>query len=59
MVGGHKWSSLQFIPKYVVLIPSDSDGLIKLWTIKTSECVKTLDEHADKVKIVLSVPNCS
>ena len=28
---------------------SDSEGLVKLWTIKTSECVKTLDEHTDKV----------
>ncbi|TMS15551.1 Transducin beta-like protein 3 [Larimichthys crocea] len=26
-----------------------SDGLVKLWTIKTNECVKTLDAHQDKV----------
>ena len=39
-------------------ICSDSDGLIKLWTIKTSECVKTLDDHSDKVKIA-PVLNCS
>lgn len=25
-----------------------SDGLLKLWTIKTNECVKTFDEHQDK-----------
>ena len=31
-------------------VSSDSDGLIKLWTIKTSECVKTMDEHTEKVK---------
>ena len=28
---------------------SGSDGLIKLWTIKSNECVKTLDEHEDKL----------
>lgn len=28
---------------------SGSDGLVKLWTIKTNECVKTLDIHQDKV----------
>ena len=28
---------------------SDSDGLIKLWTVKTSECLKTFDEHTEKV----------
>eukprot|EP00057_Strongylocentrotus_purpuratus_P026325 XP_011680799.1 PREDICTED: uncharacterized protein LOC100891641 [Strongylocentrotus purpuratus] len=26
-----------------------SDGLLKLWTIKTNECVATLDEHSDKL----------
>ena len=29
--------------------PSGSDGLVKLWTIKSNECVKTLDAHEDKV----------
>lgn len=28
---------------------SGSDGLMKLWTIKSNECVKTFDEHEDKV----------
>ena len=28
---------------------SGNDGLIKLWTIKTSECVTTLDQHTEKV----------
>ena len=28
---------------------SGSDGLIKLWTIKSNECVKTLNEHEDKI----------
>lgn len=30
-------------------LSSGSDGLVKLWTIKTNECVKTLDAHQDKV----------
>ena len=38
-----------FIKTYVFFIASDSEGLVKLWTIKTSECVKTLHEHTDKV----------
>lgn len=29
--------------------PSGSDGLVKLWTIKSNERVKTLDAHEDKV----------
>ena len=31
------------------LILSGSEGLLKLWTIKTNECVKTFDQHLDKV----------
>lgn len=30
-------------------VSSGSDGLVKLWTIKTNECIKTLDAHQDKV----------
>jgi WD40 repeat protein len=26
-----------------------ADGLVKLWTIKSSECVNTFDHHDDKV----------
>lgn len=33
----------------VITAFSGSDGLVKLWTIKTNECVKTLDAHQDKV----------
>ena len=28
---------------------SGTNGLVKLWTIKSNECVKTFDEHEDKV----------
>lgn len=31
------------------LVSSGSDGLVKLWTIKTTECVTTLDNHTDKI----------
>ena len=31
------------------LVTSASDGLVKLWNIKDEECVKTLDNHEDKV----------
>ena len=25
------------------------DGLVKVWTIKTNECIATLDQHTEKV----------
>ena len=31
------------------LISTGSDGLIKLWSIKSNECVGTFDEHDDKL----------
>lgn len=31
------------------LVTSASDGLVKLWNIKDEECIKTLDNHEDKV----------
>lgn len=31
------------------LVSTGSDGLMKLWTIKTSECVNTFDAHEDKI----------
>ena len=31
------------------LLSSGSDGLIKLWTIRTNECESTIDAHDDKI----------
>lgn len=31
------------------LLSVSSDGLMKLWTIKTQECDATFDEHSDRV----------
>jgi hypothetical protein len=31
------------------VISAGSDGLVKLWNIRTSECISTFDEHEDKV----------
>jgi len=31
------------------MISSGSDGLLKLWNIKSNECVATFDNHEDKV----------
>ena len=28
---------------------SGADGLMKLWTLKTNECVKTFDAHEGKI----------
>ena len=33
---------------------SGSDGLVKVWTIKTNECVATLDQHTEKVRPLLT-----
>ena len=47
---GHNTSILKvhFLNNGTQLISSASDGLIKLWNIKTSECVGTFDKHDDK-----------
>ena len=34
------------------LVTTSSDGLVKLWTIKDEACVKTLDNHEDKVTLI-------
>ncbi len=33
----------------VSVYPSGSDGLLKLWDIKTSTCVKSIDAHEGKI----------
>lgn len=37
------------INKSNYIYSSGTNGLVKLWTIKSNECVKTFDEHEDKV----------
>ncbi len=38
-----------FLNKGLQLLSAGADGLIKLWTIKTNECVDTYEAHSDKV----------
>ncbi|KAJ4827664.1 hypothetical protein Tsubulata_017672 [Turnera subulata] len=49
---GHKrgiWS-VEFSPvDQCVITASGADGLVKLWTVKTNECIATYDQHEDKV----------
>jgi hypothetical protein len=35
-----------------------ADGLVKLWTIRTNECINTFDDHTDKVRgyVALDLP---
>jgi WD40 repeat protein len=40
---------VDFLTSGMQLLTSSSDGLVKLWNIKDEECVKTLDNHEDKV----------
>ena len=44
---GVSWADPRLNPSHPH--PSGSDGLLKLWTIKNNECVRTLDAHEDKV----------
>ena len=43
------------LPKFVVIyvfthvLFLDADGLVKLWMVKTNECIATYDQHEDKV----------
>lgn len=46
-----------FLNQASQLISSGSDGLIKLWNIKTSSCVATFDEHDDKCWSLLLADN--
>jgi U3 small nucleolar RNA-associated protein 13 len=48
---GHTNSVLRvdFLSHGMQLVTSASDGLVKLWNVKDEECVKTLDNHEDKV----------
>ena len=48
---GHTSSVLKvhWVSRCLQLVSSGSDGLIKLWAVKTSECSLTLDAHEDKV----------
>lgn len=39
---------MNFLNNGTQLISSASDGLLKLWNIKTNECVGTFDKHDDK-----------
>ena len=41
--------SLDFLNTGLQLLSGGADGLVKLWMLKTSECIKTFDEHVDKV----------
>ena len=36
---------------FLGLMRSGSDGLVKVWTVRTNECVATLDQHTEKVYI--------
>jgi WD40 repeat protein len=36
---------VSFVTTGMQLLSTGNDGLIKLWTIKTGECVKTDDSH--------------
>ena len=40
---------VSFLNHGTLLASSGSDGLIKIWAIKTQECISTLDQHTDKV----------
>jgi U3 small nucleolar RNA-associated protein 13 len=48
---GHNSSVLKFyfINNGNQIVSCASDGLIKLWFVKTNECIETFDQHDDKL----------
>ncbi len=34
----------------VQLLSSGADGLVKLWNVRSTECLNTFDGHEDKVR---------
>ena len=38
------------------LLSSGGDGLLKLWSVRTAECINTFDEHEGKVRPVVAPP---
>ena len=48
---GHESSILRlhFVARGQQIVSAASDGLIKLWTLKSSECAATMDAHQSKV----------
>ena len=48
---GHTSSvlKLHFVSRGTQLVSAGSDGLLKLWAVRGSECVCTIDAHEDKV----------
>ena len=41
---------------HITVTCSGSDGLVKVWTIRTNECVATLDRHTEKVAYTAYLP---
>ncbi|KMT19395.1 hypothetical protein BVRB_1g012450 [Beta vulgaris subsp. vulgaris] len=48
---GHTSSVLRasFITRGTQFVSTGADGLLKLWTVTSNECIATYDEHEDKV----------
>ncbi|KAF3948649.1 hypothetical protein CMV_025384 [Castanea mollissima] len=48
---GHTSSVLRasFLTRGTQFVSCGADGLVKLWTVKTNECIATYDKHEDKV----------
>ena len=44
-------SVFYILHSFPVVLCSGSDGLVKIWTVKTSECVATLDLHTEKARL--------
>lgn len=46
-------SNILFLIARVITLAnvSGADGLVKLWTVKSNECVATYDHHEDKVPV--------
>lgn len=36
---------------FILICVSGADGLVKLWTVKSNDCIATYDHHEDKVLV--------
>ena len=42
-------SPFEFLSHHMQVLSAGADGLVKLWSVRTSECLGTFDEHEAKV----------
>lgn len=56
--GHHDWvTSVQVIESKNIIISGSSDNRIKIWSLRTGDCMKTLRKHTDHISSLLLISN--